>query len=67
MKKKKIPWTHKTLVDLKKKKKYLQPKSWELCFIWWEFLGLQAQETASQITLRELLQGRVGGASSQFI
>ena len=23
------------------------------CFIQWEFLGLQAQETASQVTLRE--------------
>jgi hypothetical protein len=28
---------------------------WELCFIWWEFLGLQAWETASQVILRELL------------
>ena len=24
-------------------------------FIWWEFLGLQAWETASQVILRELL------------
>ena len=38
-------------------KKYSQPKGWELCFIQWEFLGLQAQETKSQVTLRELLQG----------
>ena len=30
-----------------------QPESWELCFIWWTFLGLQAPETASQITLRD--------------
>ena len=28
-------------------KKYMQPKSWELCFIWWEFLGLQGWKTAS--------------------
>ena len=28
---------------------------WELRFIWWEFLGLQAWETASQVILRELL------------
>ena len=27
----------------------------ELCFIWWEFLGLQAWQTASQVILRELL------------
>ena len=26
------------------------------------FLGLQTQETASQVTLRELLQGGVGGS-----
>ena len=28
-------------------KKYMQPKSWELCFIRWEFLGLQGWKTAS--------------------
>ena len=38
-------------------KKSPQPKSWELCFIWWEFLGLQAWETESQVILRALLQG----------
>ena len=38
-------------------KKYSQPRSWELCFIQWEFLGLQGQEAASQVALRELLQG----------
>ena len=27
----------------------------ESCFIWWKFLGLQAWETSSQLTLRELL------------
>ena len=27
-------------------------------FIWWEILGIQAQETASQVTLRELLRGK---------
>ena len=26
-------------------KKYSQPENWELCFIWWELLGLQEQET----------------------
>ena len=41
-------------------KKDAQPKSWELCFIQWEFLGLQAQETPSQVTLRELLPGGEG-------
>lgn len=33
-------------------KKSAQPNSWELCFIQWTFLRLQAQETATQITLR---------------
>ena len=33
-------------------KNYAQPKSWELCFIQWEILGLQVQETALQLTLR---------------
>ena len=28
-------------------KKYVQPKSWVLCFIQWEFLGLQGWEIAS--------------------
>ena len=44
----------------KKRKEKSQPKSWELCFIWWEFLGLQALETVSQVTLRELLLGGKG-------
>ena len=44
-------------VDLKK---YSQPKSWEWYFIHWEFWGLQAGQAASQVTLRELLQGREG-------
>lgn len=34
------------------KKKNAQPNCWELCFIQWTFLRLQAQETATQITLR---------------
>ena len=38
-------------------KKYSQPKSWDLCFILWEFLGLQARDTASQVTLIKLLPG----------
>ena len=44
-----------------KTKQNMQPKSWELCFIRQEFLGLQAWEAASQVTLRELLQGGKGG------
>ena len=43
--------------------KYSQPKNWGLCFTWWEFLGLQAWETASQITLKELLLGGELGRS----
>ena len=35
-------------------------KAEELHFIWWELSGLQAWETASQVTLRELPQGREG-------
>ena len=57
-----------------------QPKNWELClcwlkkypqlkadsyYVWWEFFGLQARETASQVTLRELLWG--GKRRSQVI
>ena len=38
-------------------KKYMQPKCWELCFIWQNFLGLQARETVSQATMRELFRG----------
>ena len=34
----------------------------ELRFIWQEFLGLQAWEAASKVTLRELLRGGKGGA-----
>ena len=34
-----------------------QSKSWKLCFIRREFLELQAQEAASQISLREALWG----------
>ena len=50
-------------------KKYSYPKSWELCFIWWEFLQYQAQEAVSQVTLRELLWGGRGGGGErrQFI
>ena len=32
------------------------------CFIQREFLGLQAREAASQVTLREVLQGSEGGS-----
>ena len=45
-------WVLPETVDLKK---YSQPESWELYFNWWEFLGLQVQETASQVTPREQL------------
>ena len=44
-----------TLDDLKKIHN-LKVESY-LCFIWWECVGLQTQETASQVTLRELFQG----------
>ena len=44
--------------------KYSQPK-FELCFIWREFLGFQARETASQVSLREVLRG--GEGKSQVI
>ena len=37
-------------------KKFIQPKSWELCFIWQEILGLQMWEAVSQVNLREMLQ-----------
>ena len=46
-------------------KKYSQPQSWALCFIWWGFLGLPAWEAALQVTLRELLQR--GKGSSQAL
>ena len=46
-------------------KKYLQPISWELCFIQWKFGGLQAWETASQVTLRELLWGGRAGCGEE--
>ena len=42
-------------------KKYSQLKSWELCFIRWEFLGLQAQETTSQVTLKNRSEEVRGG------
>ena len=40
-------------------------KCWELYFIYWTFLGLQAWETVSQVTLRKLLPG--GEKRSQVI
>ena len=43
-------------------KKNAQPESWELCFILWTSLGLQAQDIASQITLEGLLPRGKGGA-----
>ena len=35
------------------KKEIAQPKSWELCFIWWTNLRMEAWDSASQITLRD--------------
>ena len=52
-------WSHFPLSLSTEKKKNSQPKSWELCFILWTFLGLQAWEIAPQpekIALRR--QGR---------
>ena len=43
-----------------RKKKKAQPKSWELCFTWWTFWGLQAWDTASQIMLRDCSE-KAGG------
>ena len=44
-------------------KKNTQPEGGELYFVWWAFLGVQAQETASQITLKRLhRRGRGQGA-----
>ena len=39
----------------------MQPKSWEICIIQQKILGLQAQETASQVTLRKLLREKGAG------
>ena len=46
-------------------KKYSHNLKVESCFIWWECLGLQAQRTASQVTLKELFRG--GRGRSQVI
>lgn len=47
--------------------KYTQPKSWEICFIQWTFLGHQAWEAASQVTLRKLLcRGKRGAWKYEF-
>ena len=43
-------------------KKYSQPKSCELCFIWWEFLGLQAWEAASQVPQENCPEEARGGS-----
>ena len=48
-------------------KNYSQPKSWELCFIRWEFLGLQTWETASPVTQRELTTPRRRGEEPGYI
>ena len=41
-------------------------KAKELYFIWWEFLGRQALETASQVTLRELALRKRGQESDHI-
>ena len=45
------------VVDLQRRSKGFCFVLVESCFIQWELLGLQAQETASQVTVRELLRG----------
>ena len=49
-------------------KNYSQSKTWELCFIWWQFLGLQAWETSisSNRILRELRWGEEPGFIEVF-
>lgn len=49
------------LWELLTKKIYSQSKSWDLYFIWQEFLGLLAWKAASSVTLSELFQGGNGG------
>ena len=56
--------------------KNAQPKSWELCFIWWTKLRTEVQNTASQIALRDcseevrgasiVLQQRPGSKASKY-
>ena len=43
-------------------KKNAQPRSWELCFSWWIFWGLQAQETGLSDNSKGLLQRGKRGA-----
>ena len=50
-------WSCKEL-DMTEGQNWIELKVWEFCLIWWEFGGLQAQEIALQVTLRELLQER---------
>ena len=52
-------WTQcpRNMLHIADLKNYSQHKSWELRFIRWESLGLQAREAASQGTPRELLRG----------
>ena len=45
-------------LDMTEGQNWTELKVWEFCLIWWEFGGLQTQEIALQVTLRELLQER---------
>ena len=38
----------------------MQPKSWELCSVWWEVLGFWPWDVASKVILGELLWGGKG-------
>ena len=42
-------------------KKYSQPKSWELCFIWWEFPGLPSPGGSISCDPERTAQRRWGG------
>ena len=44
----------------------MQPKSWEICIIQQKLSGLQAQETASQVTLRKLLREKGGWGEARL-
>ena len=44
--------------------KSAQPRSWELCLIWQTFWGLQTQDIASQITLRDCSKEAMRGSQS---
>ena len=45
-------------------KNYMQPKNWELCFIWWKFLGLKPRRKHLK-WLWENCSEKVGGGSEK--